>query len=73
MTEAAKSCGDREHTLHLSQPKSFHRDYIPCRDVQWPVSTAAQEATASSYTESLATAKERVEGLVREPEWRVSQ
>ena len=36
------------------------------------VSKAARRCTASAHTERLAKAKERVEGLFREPQWQVS-
>ena len=36
------------------------------------MSKAARHCTASEHTERLAKPKERVEGLFREPQWRVS-
>ena len=73
MSEGAKTASERPDSNRLAAPKNTHRDYIPCKDVQWPVSQSAMRHQANGRIEDLARPKTRSDGQVRDPQWIVKK
>ena len=69
VSEKAKNASERPETNRLAIAKRTHPSYIPCKEVQWPVSQNAMRHEASARVEDLARPKSRSDGLLRDPQW----
>ena len=73
MSEKAKNAEERPETNRLATPKNTHPRYLPCKDVQWPVSLNAMQHNANSRIEDLARPKNRTDGQLRDAQWVVKK